>query len=551
MQSNLTGMRDRSMKYILTILICALTCTVLESQTSAQKAVGAISYVTSQHVYVKFASTKDLAVGDTLFINKNGKLIPALKIATLSSISCACEPLAKMNLAVGDKVGPGRKSAHAEVPVITPAVPVTQLSPKTDTTAVQKAPAQQIKQRIDGRISIASYSGFSNTPAATTEKLQYTFSLNARNIGGSGLSAETYVIFVHKINEWDKVKADIFNGLKIYNLSLAYDIGSHSRVMVGRKINPKFSNMGAVDGLQYELKIKSFTAGVIAGFRPDYANYGFNSNLFEYGGFLYQEHAGKQINFQNTLAFIQQNNNGKTDRRFAYFQHSNSLLPNLNFFGSVECDLYQKVFNTTDSTYTENNSPRISNLYLSLRYRVMSRMSLSVSYSNRQNILYYETYKSYLEKLLETATQQGYLFQVNYRPVNSLTIGVNAGYRFQNTDARDSKNVYGYASWMIPGLKTTTTGSVTWIDGSYLSGKIYSLGLSRDLARGKLNAGINYRYVDYQFYQNESSMVQHIAEVNLSWNIIQKLSLNVFFEGTFEKPTNQYQRLYVQLRKSF
>ena len=176
---------------------------------------------------------------------------------------------------------------------------------------------------------------------------------------------------------------------------------------------------------------------------------------------------------------------------------------------------------------------------------------MSVSYSNRQNILYYETYKSYLEKLLETATQQGYMFQVNYRPVNSLTIGVNAGYRFQNTDARDSKNVYGYASWMIPGLKTTTTGSVTWIDGSYLSGKIYSLGLSRDLARGKLNAGINYRYVDYQFYQNESSMVQHIAEVNLSWSIIRKLSLNIFFEGTFEKPNNQYQRLYVQLRKSF
>ncbi len=126
-----------------------------------------------------------------------------------------------------------------------------------------------------------------------TEKLQYTFSLNARNIGGSGLSAESYVIFVHKINEWDKVKSDIFNGLKIYNLSLAYDIGNHSRVIAGRKINPKFSNMGAVDGLQYELKIKSFTAGVIAGFRPDFANYGFNSDLFEYGGFLYHEHAVK------------------------------------------------------------------------------------------------------------------------------------------------------------------------------------------------------------------------------------------------------------------
>jgi len=540
------------MKHILPILICALTCFVLESQTSAQRAGGTISYVTAQHVYVKFESTKDLAVGDTLFIEKNGRLIPALKITTLSSISCACEPLATMNLAVGDKTVPRRKPAHAEIPVIIPVVPVTQLtSPGTDTAAEQKALPQKIKQHIDGRISIASYSGFSNTPAANTEKLQYTFSLNARNIGGSGLSAESYIVFVHKINEWDQVKADIFNGLKIYDLSLAYDIDRHSRVILGRKINPKFSNMGAVDGLQYELKIKSFTAGVIAGFRPDYASYGFNSNLFEYGGFLYQEHAGKHISIQNTLAFIQQNNNGKTDRRFAYFQHSNTLLPNLNFFGSVECDLYKKVFNTTDSTYTENSSPSISNLYLSLRYRLMSRMSLSVSYSNRQNILYYETYKNYLDKLLETATQQGYMFQVNYRPVNGLTIGVNAGYRFQNTDARDSKNVYGYASWLVPGLKTTTTGSVTWIDGSYLSGNIYSLGLSRDLARGKLNAGINYRYVDYKFYQNESSMVQHIAEVNLSWSIIRKLTLNLFFEGTFEKPDNRYQRLYVQLRKSF
>jgi hypothetical protein len=545
-------MSDRSMKHILTLLICALTCTVLETRTNAQQAGGTISYVTPQHVYVKFESTRDLAVGDTLYIKKNDKMIPALKVTTLSSISCACEPLVTLNLAVGDKVGPGRKSALAEVPVIIPAVPVTQpSSPGTDTATLQKAPSQKIKQHIDGRISIASYSGFSNTTAPNTEKLQYTFSLNARNIGGSGLSAESYVIFVHKINEWDKVKADIFNGLKIYDLSLAYDIDSHSRVILGRKINPKFSNMGAVDGLQYELKIKSFTAGIIAGFRPDYANYGFNSNLFEYGGFLYQEHAGKHINIQNTLAFIQQNNNGKTDRRFAYFQHSNSLLPNLNFFGSVECDLYKQVFNKGDSTYSQNNSPRISNLYLSLRYRVMSRLSLSVSYSNRQNILYYETYKSYLDKLLETATQQGYNFHVNYRPVNSLNIGVNAGYRFQNTDTRDSKNVYGYASWMIPGLKTTTTASLTWIDGSYLKGNIYSLGLSRDLARGKLNAGINYRYVDYKFNQNETSMIQHVAEVNLSWSIIRKLSLNMYFEGTFEKPNNQYQRLYVQLRKSF
>ncbi len=92
------------MKHIITILICALPCLNLESQTSARQAEGTISYITSQHVYVKFASTKDLSTGDTLFITRNGKLIPALKVTTLSSISCACEPMAKMTLAVGDKV---------------------------------------------------------------------------------------------------------------------------------------------------------------------------------------------------------------------------------------------------------------------------------------------------------------------------------------------------------------------------------------------------------------------------------------------------------------
>jgi hypothetical protein len=55
---------------------------------------------------------------------------------------------------------------------------------------------------------------------------------------------------------------------------------------------------------------------------------------------------------QNTLAFIQQNNSGQTDRRFAYFQHSNSLLTGLKFFGSVECDLYKKTIHPVSPIFT-------------------------------------------------------------------------------------------------------------------------------------------------------------------------------------------------------
>ncbi len=539
------------MKKILIILFCTLTGYFLNAQTLTQPVQGTISFITSQHVYVKFETTRDLIPGDTLYMSQQGQPVAVLKIAARSSLSCVCEPLTTLKLMVGDKVNSGQKKTIADVPKDTTLPIVIQPVQPSDTAAKQKAHPENKTRHISGRLSIASYTGLSNTPAENSERMQYTLSLNARNIGGSRLSAESYLVFVHRYKEWDKVKEDIFNGLKIYDLSLSYDIGRNSHLLLGRKINPKFSNIGAVDGLQYELKIKSFSAGVIGGFRPDLSNYGFNSSLFQYGGYLYQEHKVKHGSMQNTLAFIEQSNAGNTDRRFAYFQHSNSLIANLYFFGSAELDLYNKVLNVEDSTYNQDHSPKISNLYLSLRYRVMKKLSLSVSYSARKNIVYYESYKSFLDKMLESETLQGYSFHFNYNPVGSLSIGLTASYRFQNQDVRDSRNIHGYMTYLVPGLKMNTTASYTWIDASYLGGSIYGLGLSRDLVKGKLDAGINYRYVDYLFSPYDYSTKQHIGELNLCWRILPKLSLITYFEGTFEKSDNRYQRIYVRLSQSF
>jgi len=375
--------------------------------------------------------------------------------------------------------------------------------------------------------------------------------MSARHIGGSKFSAESYITFVHRSGEWDKVKENLFNGLKIYNLSASWEAGRKSVLYFGRRINPKFSGMGAVDGIQFEHRFGSFSAGVIGGFRPDPDHYGFNTALLQYGGYLYQEQKVRHGNMQNTLAFIEQGNAGKTDRRFAYLQHSNTLVTNLYFFGSAEFDLYNKTFNTEDSTLKPDRTPKVSNLYLSLRYRLWQKLSLSVSYSARQNIVYYETYKSYLEKLLESETRQGYSFQLNYIPVSGLSVGLNAGYYFQNRDIRDTRNLHGFLTYLVPLLKLNTTVSFTWIDASYVGGNIYSLGFSRDLAKGKLDAGMNYRYAGYHIGLYDYSLVQHIAEINLGWRITGRLSLNVYVEGTFEKPANRYQRVYARLSRSF
>ena len=549
------------MRYLLPVIFFLLAGLNLEGQTTSEPLEGTVSYVTSQNVYVKFSSTSDIATGDTLFRQKGNTLIPVLLVRDLSSISCVCSFIGSPTVAVADKVWHRkiRKLQATVVPPLPPVVPppVTQSTDslvqaygETDTVIDQKTEELKSRQRIHGYFAISSYSNFSDYSETNSQKMKYTFSLLARNIGNTNLSAECYVSFVHNDKQWSEIKNNIFNGLKIYNLALNYDFGTRASLLLGRKINPKLSNMGPNDGLQFELKFKPVSVGIIAGFRPDYEDFGFNADLFQFGGYLYNEYAGKNGRMQSTLAFVQQTNSWKTDRRFVYLQHVNSLVKNLTFFGSVEMDLYRLVLNTQDSTYTANSSPKLSNLYLSLSYRLKRKLYMSFSYSARKNVIYYETYKSFLDRLLDPDTWQGYMLQVNYTPVQKLSIGVTGSYRYMPQDPRRSKNLYGYVTYsQIPGIGISATVSVTLLSTSYIQGNIYSAGISRDFVKGKLNAGLAYRYVDYKYY-TEGSLPQNIGEASLTWRIYKRIAFSVYYEGTFEKE-HQYNRIYGQLNLGF
>jgi hypothetical protein len=153
--------------------------------------------------------------------------------------------------------------------------------------------------------------------------------------------------------------------------------------------------------------------------------------------------------------------------------------------------------------------------------------------------------------LLDTESLQGYSLQIAYRPVSKLTIGGSGAYRFQQSDYRQTKNASLYVSYsQIPGIGIAVTGSFTWLETSYLGGKVYSLGVSRSFAAGKLYSGLNYRYVDYRYVNTETSLPQNLAEISLTWRIYRKIACSVYYEGTFEA-SNQYNRVYGQLQFGF
>lgn len=539
------------MKYLLLFGLFIISNLSLKAQSNASSMTGRVSYVTPQHVYVKFSSTKHISVGDTLYMNQNGEMTPVLVVTGLSSISCVGSPLSSVSLKPGDTLAFIERAKEKPKPEVNvPRETVAVIPPATTKTITASDSVVSGKttnqQRVEGRLSVSSYSYFSNTPGPNRQRMRYTFSMKADHIGGSKVSAEAYLSFVHSNNTWEAIKKNVMNGLKIYNFTIRYQPVKSVDIWLGRRINPNMSNIGAIDGLQVDKRFKSIIVGAFAGSRPDYTDYSINFNLFQFGAYVGHVYANKQHQeMRTTFAFAEQKNNGATDRRFIYLQHYNSLLKSLYFFATAEMDLYQNINGTKQSVFN------LTNLYLMLRYRVVRQLSFSVSYSARHTPVYYETYKDYVQRLIDEETLQGIKFQVNYRPIRKLSLGVRAGYRARKDDPRDSKNLYAWVTYsQVPGIDVAVTLSATILESAYLSGKIYSLDLSRDLVSGKLYAGAGYRYVDYKYSYVEGGLNQHVGDINLTWKIIRKISLSIAYEGVFEN-SYTYNRIYANLTGRF
>ena len=555
------------MKPAAILFSLSLTLLISLSANSQSDSAGVISYITTQSVYVKFGSTQAIQPGDTLYAEFNGQRTPALVVTGKSSISCVCNPLEGFTPTLSQSIyfkRGTRQGIKPDQPAPANFASGVKETGEIKPDSTEKSPSaanledkstrissKTNRQQIHGNLAVAAYTNFSNTDAGNSLKMKYTFSFLGKNLGNTNLSAECYINYIRNDNQWNEIPNTIFNSLKIYSLALRYDFGSKASLLLGRKINPYLSNMGANDGLQFNARFGDFGLGVIAGFRPDFQDYGFDAGLFQAGIYAAHELQGKHGRMQSTLAFVEQTNDWKTDRRYLYLQHVNSLVKGLSFYGTAELDLYKMNFNQADSSYTSASTLQLTNLYLSLSYRILRQLTVAFSYSSRQPVIYYETYRNYLDKLLDPENLQGYLLQVTYRPVNRLSIGVTGGYRFMKADNRPTKNLHGYVSYNdIPGIRSTATVSVTLLETAYLGGNIYSIGLSKDLVKGRFSGSITYRYIDYRFSYAGNDLIQNVAEASLNWRILKKLGLSVYYEGTFE-PENLFNRLYGQVQFTF
>jgi hypothetical protein len=519
----------------------------ISAQVAKNEIEGVVTYQTAQNIYLKFNSAKGIKPGDKIYTRKNNSLVSVMLVENVSSISCVGKSTGEEKLKTGDKVIALVSRADAvEENSVQQEQKVKAVADSSGTTGNSlKNIVPLRKERIDGRIQVSSYTNMSNLASGNNTRLRYIFSLNASNVSNSRISLDSYVSFSHRLDDWASIRENVYSGLKIYDLNLKYEAGENSTIWLGRKINSKISSLGAIDGMQYEMNLKHFYWGAVAGFRPDYTNYSFNKNLLEYGAFI--GHVLKNTNgiMQTSLAGFNQTNAGNTDRRFLYFQHDNSILKNLNLFVSSEIDLYKML----DGVPV--NEPSLTSLYMLLNYRISGKMSISGSYDNRRNIIYYETFKNYIDVMLEDATRQGVMLRINYRPVTYLSTGISSSYWDRQGDSKPTKNVNGYLTYSrLPWLDASASLTVNALQTSYVEGKIYGLRFDKGFVNGKLNWSLNYRYVDYTYVTSQAKLLEHIAGTDLSVQFTRKFSFSVSYEGTFEKE-NKYHQVYGSLIKRF
>lgn len=516
------------------------------SQESVKILEGTVSYITGKSIYVRFENTSGIENGDTLFILKDELKIPALVVQHQSSISCLCNPVDDRVFTISEKIMALIRVKGVEEVVGIPQENRVEHDINEQVLKSEK-PLAGTKPKggnFSGSLSVSSYSIMSNAGSDDSHRLRYIFSNQAKNIGGSKLSAESYISFSHKLNHWDEVSDNLNNALKIYGLSLQYDVSNSISVWAGRKINPNVANVGAIDGVQVQKQWKNLFAGVAAGMRPDYLDYGFNPDLFEYGAYLGFNKQVEHGFVQTSLAFFEQRNQAKTDRRFVYFQHNNSFLKNVNFYSSFEFDLYR----------LENglpvNAASLTSLYLSVRYRVSRRFSLFGSYDNRRNVIYFETFKNYADAVLDQASRQGLRFRINYNLPKNVFMGVNAGTRFMKNDPRKTNTLNAYITHSnIPGLNASLGLQSNLMQTAYLDGQVHGARLSKDFLSGKFNGMLYYRWVDFK-YTSGSTLRQNIGEVDFSWQFNKRFYLSVSYEATIQKNEN-FSRLYINTRWKF
>ena len=159
--------------FVLIFLLFFLT-SIIAAQEKKKEIEGTVSYITSQNIYVKFLSARGVKSGDNIFFRENDLLVPVIVVENTSSISCVGKSIGTKKLKIGDKVIAlilkDNTNIEQQVPTVQSTIHYQDTVKNAAGNSLSQAPSR--KERIDGRVQIASYNSLSSLSMGNATRMR-------------------------------------------------------------------------------------------------------------------------------------------------------------------------------------------------------------------------------------------------------------------------------------------------------------------------------------------------------------------------------------------
>jgi hypothetical protein len=224
----------------------------------------------------------------------------------------------------------------------------------------------------------------------------------------------------------------------------------------------------------------------------------------------------------------------------------------LNLFASAELDLYNQLDGESLS------GARLTNFFLSTRYRFSRKVDVNLSYDSRKRIMFFETFRTDIERLLEDdEARQGLRTRLNVRPAKYTSLGLSYSKRFQSSNQNSSDNINGYITYTkLPTVGGRITLNYNRNESNYLLSNIISIRHSRDLIARKLSGDFYYRLVDYNYIyagasdRTETKTQQYYVGANLMYRLSPSLTFSILGEYAVRE-SEENSRINARIIKRF
>ncbi len=412
------------------LMIYTLNSTLAQSISSTSVSqTGVVSYVSKESVYVRFNSTSEIRLGDTLF--QFGSRKPVLIVSKKSSISTINTRIGSTNLLIGDSI-----LFFAKIQTLKTILKKeenlilrdgkNQIIRSADSVVRKSIPQETTTKSWlwHGNNSITSrYNQTLGSEANRGMNQQYgrfhvrgakNDSLNSLAVHLSG----NYQQFSSSFRSSEAPKA---GRLYLNQAEIQWRPNSALEFRLGRGFQNGLSSMGALDAARVSYKKYQLQLEAVGGFAPNFRTHQFSTENLAYGLSLKTEQYKKTIKWDASLGWIDQYSQGQIDRRLMLLQGSIFNKKSYAYF-LIENDFTQGI-----------NESRVQSTYVSMQHRWNSKWNSFFSYDTRTPWIYWRSYDQLtIDDLMEREAQRGFRVRLNYKSSKNINWGFQSTVRTTN-----------------------------------------------------------------------------------------------------------------------